>query len=237
MTNSKLTGQIALIAGGSGTVGSAIVKAFLQAGATVVVPSRGKERLDKLKQEFGSPSELHTVDADAGSEDGIQVVLKYIDDNLGGKLNHVVSSLGSGVWNTTLVGDQPVSLLTQAMYDNCASHYVVATATLKRIADVAGASYLFISGSLATSFFEGAGFNTVSGAALGGLSLAVRAEMKEKAVRVNELRIYFMVKRGTPASANIGTLAAALAAGTTSDQVIHAVSEAFVADSIASPPA
>jgi len=41
----KLTGKVALVAGGSGGVGEGIVRQLLTDGATVVVPSRSNEKL------------------------------------------------------------------------------------------------------------------------------------------------------------------------------------------------
>ena len=41
----KLDGKTALIAGGTGSVGAGIVQAFLNEGATVIVPSRSSDRL------------------------------------------------------------------------------------------------------------------------------------------------------------------------------------------------
>lgn len=49
----KLSGKIALIAGGTGGVGEGIVRAFLKEGATVVVPSRSSENLEQLRGYLG----------------------------------------------------------------------------------------------------------------------------------------------------------------------------------------
>ena len=49
----KLDGKIALIPGGTGGVGEGIVRGFLNAGATVVVPSRREESLEKLRRQLG----------------------------------------------------------------------------------------------------------------------------------------------------------------------------------------
>lgn len=42
--------KIAVVAGGAGGVGEGIVRALLKNGATVVVPSRTKYKLDRLKE-------------------------------------------------------------------------------------------------------------------------------------------------------------------------------------------
>eukprot|EP00850_Spirogloea_muscicola_P011987 SM000076S21808 [mRNA] locus=s76:349462:359701:+ [translate_table: standard] len=216
-------GQVALVAGGTGTVGSGIVRSFLAGGATVVVPSRNAQRLDTLRSECGETEDLHLVKVDVSSEEGAQYILKYIDGNLDGQLDHVVTSLGSGVWNTPVVGDKPLSFLSEAISDCCGSHYVVATKFLPRLQDRAGSSFTFISGSLGGSFMDGAGFTTIGAAALWGLSIAVRGEMRDKAVRVNEFRIGTVVKRKTELSFGIGRVIAGIAAGDSDakDQVIQ----------------
>ena len=50
----KLDGKIILIAGGAGNVGEGVVATFLREGATVIVPSRRQESLDKLLSFLGS---------------------------------------------------------------------------------------------------------------------------------------------------------------------------------------
>ena len=53
----KLEGKTAFVAGGTGGVGEGIVRAFLDEGATVVVPSRKQENLDQLRGYLGSATE------------------------------------------------------------------------------------------------------------------------------------------------------------------------------------
>jgi len=61
---SKLSGKVALITGGSGTVGSGAIKAYLQQGAHVVAPFRNADSAKKLREQVGqqgsqrSPSPL-----------------------------------------------------------------------------------------------------------------------------------------------------------------------------------
>lgn len=53
----KLEGKIALIALSTGGVSEGIVRAFLQEGATVVVPSRTQEKLQELRGYLGATTE------------------------------------------------------------------------------------------------------------------------------------------------------------------------------------
>jgi len=50
----KLDGIIALIAGGTGTVGEGIVRACFKEGAQVIVPSRSTEAINKLRELIGA---------------------------------------------------------------------------------------------------------------------------------------------------------------------------------------
>ncbi|GBG65874.1 hypothetical protein CBR_g54166 [Chara braunii] len=226
----SLEGAVALVAGGAGTVGSAIVKGFLDAGAVVIVPSRSKDRNDGLRTQLGNPAGLHTVEADICTDAGLQTTLSYVDDELGGKLDHVVSSLGGGVWGVPVLGDKPLSFFMQTIVDLCGSHYAIANATLKRIADKSGSSYLFVSGMLANAYMKGAGFVTIAASGLAGLSLVVRGETSDKAVRVNELRIGLMVARDTPLSYDIGKIAAGIAKSGKKGEVVQVCSDADIAN-------
>lgn len=216
----KLAGKVALIAGGAGTVGSGIVRGFLRAGAKVVVPSRRAEALSSLKEEMGNPPELLTIETEVSTEAGMAKVLEFIDKELGGQLDHVVTSLGGLITGNILDQDKPEDFLLTAVRDLCGSHYVVARSTLQRIADRQGASYLFITGGLGGGYLPNYSFVTVGAAALWGLSIATRSEMAGRAARVNELRITVVIRRATSIANGIGDLVASVAAGSTGGEVI-----------------
>ncbi len=98
----KLDGKICLVAGGTGSVGEGIVRAFLRQGASVVVPSRSQEAIDRLRNALaGAPVErlltlvgnISDVDEAARLRDEILARHKAIDA--------VVASLG-GTWEEKL---------------------------------------------------------------------------------------------------------------------------------------
>eukprot|EP00850_Spirogloea_muscicola_P006049 SM000028S10143 [mRNA] locus=s28:649808:650953:+ [translate_table: standard] len=182
-------------------------------GCRVVVPSRRVDALNTLSTECGGAQDLYLVNADISTEDGAQVVAKYIEEKLGGQLNHLVTSLGSGYYNAPVIGDKPSSHLAKAIADLCISHYVVANAFLPKLKNQAGSTYTIITGGLGGAYMPGAGFTTIGAAALWGLSIVVREEMKEKAVRVNEFRIMMAIERNTEIGRGIGQVLAGISAG------------------------
>lgn len=95
----KLEGKIALIAGGTGGVGEGITQAFLQEGATVVVASRKKENLEKLRESIADSSTERFVPivGDIADTDSADNLRNQVLDKVG-RLDAVVASL-NGRWN------------------------------------------------------------------------------------------------------------------------------------------
>ncbi len=52
-----LDGKVAIITGGAGALGAAVVVALLDAGATVDVPHRAAGDLDQLRERSGIPAD------------------------------------------------------------------------------------------------------------------------------------------------------------------------------------
>jgi len=57
----SLVNQTCWVVGGVGVVGRGITRGLLQSGANVIVNSRSEERLDKLRESLGNPSNLYLV--------------------------------------------------------------------------------------------------------------------------------------------------------------------------------
>jgi len=102
-----LEGRRVLIAGGSGTIGAALVRAFLAAGAEVGVVDRGGESLRLLEDELGS--RLGAVaTADLRDPDATRAALAEAREQLGGvdvavhcvgiNLRQPVESFGDAEW-------------------------------------------------------------------------------------------------------------------------------------------
>jgi 3-oxoacyl-[acyl-carrier protein] reductase len=193
----KLDGKIVLIAGGAGNVGEGIVKVFLQEGATVAVPSRQAESLDKLRNYLDSDATERFVPivGNIGTLEGAEQIRQDLMDKLGG-LDAVVVSLG-GWWT----GNQPLTQLSMEVWQkyldsNLTSHFIAARTFLPVLADKEGTSYTLVGGSAAEMPFVNVSPVAITAAGQLMLARVVIEEMKHQGskVRINELIVEGMVK-------------------------------------------
>jgi 3-oxoacyl-[acyl-carrier protein] reductase len=184
-----LAGRTVLVAGGTGNVGGYLVRALLDHGANVVVPSRSPERVAALRQRLGDEgierlsSVLWDLRDDATPE--------RLPDELpptARSLHAVVASLGRFVAAPSLLA-APLANLQQALNDYVVAHFLAVRTFLPLIS--AGGSYTFINGPLAFDpLFEGTGLVSVATAAQAMLARVVMKETQHMPVRVNEVIVY-----------------------------------------------
>lgn len=159
-----LSGMTAVVAGGTGEVGEGVVRAFLGAGARVVVPSRSERRLDALREALGDPGDaLVTLAADVGDEAGAGA----FRDMLGARdllPNAVVASLG-GWWSGPPLTSLPLARWQEVIDMGLTAHFVCAKTLLPLLAERAGSSYTFVNGAGGLHPVTGSGPVSVSAAA------------------------------------------------------------------------
>lgn len=185
-----LSDRTAVVAGGTGSVGQVVVEAFLEAGATVVVPSRSEQKLAALQKSLGNaPADrLITLVGDL-SDEGDSVRVREAILERAGPLDAAVASLG-GFVPAPAVLDAPLSELERVLDGYLLAHFMVAKALIPALEERSG-SYTFINGPLAfRPMFPGTGLVSIATA---GQAMLARAVMKEKSggpVRINELVLY-----------------------------------------------
>ncbi len=81
-----LNGKIALVTGGAGALGSAVVETLLGAGATVVVPQRGAEQPPDLRQRLtpSAAQRLAGISLDLRDESAVQATYRRVAAEYGG---------------------------------------------------------------------------------------------------------------------------------------------------------
>lgn len=191
----KLDGKIILIVGGAGNVGEGVVPVFLKEGATVIVPSRRQESLDKLSDFIGdlAGDKLKPMVANISTLEGAEKLRDEIISQFG-RLDGVLASIG-GWWT----GNKPlleVDMETWENYlqSNLTSHFICAKTFIPVLTKTKGSSYTFLGGTAAELPLPKV--SPVGITAAGQLMMVkiLIAEMKGSGVRINEVIIQGMVK-------------------------------------------
>lgn len=222
----SLKNKTAIVGGGTGNVGSFIVKDLLKRGASVVVPSRSRKKIKELETFLKKQpielnfDQLYFIHADIGNKNEIEHILKDIVD-LVGEPDAFISSLGRFLPVPALL-DASVSQLKQVINDYLITHFIVARTFLRRFKENGKGTYVFINGPLALEPWEGSEAGLVSTATAGQQMLfkVLAQELEGSAVTVTELINYAYIrnKATQPGSTISGEATAAYASYLVSGQ-------------------
>ncbi|WP_250008982.1 SDR family NAD(P)-dependent oxidoreductase [Actinoplanes sp. M2I2] len=152
----RVDGRRVLIPGGTGGVGEGIVRAYLAAGAHVVVPSRDERRAAEFRQVLGEAvtDRLHLVVHDYTTFDGADRLAAEMTDRLGG-LDDVVAPIG-GYWGGRKLWEIDPADWQAAFVDPVTTHAAVMRAVLPRLSPTG--TYQIVAGE--------SGFRPVPGSGL-----------------------------------------------------------------------
>jgi len=200
----RLDGKICLVAGGTGTVGEAIVKVFVESGATVVVPSRSRQKLEALRDFLGlSPSAAERLSLLEGRLDDPADAGRVRDEVLRrhGVLHAVVASLG-GSWDEQLrLVEVPMETFRSYQDSNLNAHLITARTFLPVLAERRGTSYTLLGGASALRPIARYGPVGINSAAQLMMARILMEEMKDTPVRINEVIFGFIHTRARAAYA------------------------------------
>lgn len=215
----SLNERIVVVAGGTGNVGSFIVKELLKRQATVVVPSRSEKSLQQLNSFLGNhidePSRnlLHTIVGNIGDPSTSESLLHKITEQVG-QPDAAIASLGRFQPAPSMI-DASADTFRQVIDDYLMAHFVTAQTFLKFFKDRDNGQYVFINGPLALSSPEGMGAGLVSTATAGQQMLfkIMAQELDESSVTVSELINYAYIRdhKTQPSSALPGEATGAYA--------------------------
>lgn len=198
----ELTGKISLIAGGAGTVGEGVVRAFLRAGATVVVPSRSEDRLAALaaRMEPDLLGRLVPLVGDIGDPDDAVRLRDAAVARLG-PIDAVVASLGG-----SYEARQPLTALSLDTWDafhrdNLRAHFVAARTLLPALAERPGTTYTLLGGLSALLPIPLYSPVAINSAAQLMMAEILMLEMKKSRVRINQVVCGYVHTRARAAHA------------------------------------
>ena len=106
MSAAKLMGKVAVVTGGSGTIGQAIAKKLLSQGASVVLTGRRLEKLEQAQSKLLSSypdRNVSVVSSDVSQEESVMQFFETIDQEHGG-LDLLVNNAGAFVSRPVLFG-------------------------------------------------------------------------------------------------------------------------------------
>jgi NAD(P)-dependent dehydrogenase (short-subunit alcohol dehydrogenase family) len=178
-----------LVAGGTGGVGEAIVRALLGAGHRVIVPSRSGAKLDRLRADAervsAGTAALVTFTGEIGTIAGAHAIRDRIAHELG-PLDVLIPSLG-GWWEGGLLDATP-AVWDEVMNEMLRTHYVFAHVFVPVLrAQPQGGRYIGIGGGAAYQPIYNSSLVSIAAAAQLMLTRALRLEIGDPNVDVLEL--------------------------------------------------
>ncbi len=176
----SLAGKVAVVTGGGGGIGAAIVRRLGAAGAKVVATGRNAEKLAKFAETVGDSMALSTVAVDLTADEAPRAIVDHAITTFG-RLDIVVNNAGSFNFG-------PVDATSDAMLDEVLAISMRAPFRLCREALPhlgQGASVLFIGSTWGLYGTPGGGAYSVVKSGLIGLMQTMAAEYGARGIRTN----------------------------------------------------
>ena len=167
----------ALITGGSGGLGTAVVAAFVAAGWRVVAPVRPGTTASV-------PDGATRIEADLTSEAEVATAVDLAAAETGAPLRAVINLVGA-YGGSGLVHETPVDDFEALLRANLRPTYLVTAAALPHLVAAGGGSVVCVSSRAAVAPFPGAVGYVTSKAAVLAFANTVAVEYKAQGVRSN----------------------------------------------------
>jgi NAD(P)-dependent dehydrogenase (short-subunit alcohol dehydrogenase family) len=182
----RFSNKVALVAGGTGGLGRAVTRAFLQEGASVAVTFRRQEEFDALQKSAGSQaSSLVGYEIDVTNDSAVEKMVEVI---LAGRqrLDMLVNTVG-GYKAGMKLWEQDSKILDQMLYLNLRSGYVLARAVVPAMLKQGGGAIVNVAAKAALDPPAGAAAYAASKAAAIAMMNSLAADLKGTSVRVNSI--------------------------------------------------
>ncbi len=172
--------KTALVTGGTGGLGTAVVERLLEDGWRVVVPWVVERELERVQ----SHDRLHLIHADLSDADAVAAVVETCSQASGTPLRGVVNLVG-GFAAGGRVHETPLSEFEDQLRLNLRPTYGVTAAALPRLIAAGGGSIVCVGTRAALQPFSGAAGYIASKAAVIAFAQAVAVEYRDDGVRCN----------------------------------------------------
>ncbi|HYB31428.1 MAG TPA: SDR family NAD(P)-dependent oxidoreductase [Solirubrobacteraceae bacterium] len=172
----------AIITGGTGGLGSAVVARLLDDGWRVVVPWIVETELDRVTQRDG----LEVIKADLFDEDAVASVISVAAGDSSAPLSGVVNLVG-GFAAGARVHETPIDEFEKQFRLNLRPTYLVVAAAVPHLLSAGGGSIVCVGSRAALQPFSGAAGYVASKAAVIAFAQAVAVEYKQDGIRCNAI--------------------------------------------------
>lgn len=176
-----------LVLGATGTIGSGVVRAAVEAGWPIVAVARDRQSLDELRARHPD-ARLHTVVGSVADDAAAAALLSELS-KLARPFAGVVAALGTGNERGRLL-DHPSERLRETLDDAVIPHLVAARLLLPWLAESGrNCGYVLIGGPGSRNPWAGYGHRSIAAAAVHMLARVLHAEALTYAVRLQLLEV------------------------------------------------
>jgi short-subunit dehydrogenase len=183
-----MRGKTVVVVGATGGVGEGLVEELVNAGANVIATSRSREKLDALKARTEASPALRLVVGGLGSEEEASRLREALSA-AATEIDGAIASIGSW-WQGPPLVETSLQDFNGVMAERLTAHFLAAKAIVPLILRKPGGFYFLIGGASAEFPIANSGPVSISGAAQMMLSKVLRAEAKDKPIRIQELMIW-----------------------------------------------
>jgi NAD(P)-dependent dehydrogenase (short-subunit alcohol dehydrogenase family) len=175
-----LSGQVAIVTGGTSGIGAAVSKLLTQAGARVAVLSEVPK--SGLDQEVASGQVAFARQVDIADAAAVANAVAEVEEALG-PVTLLVNN--AAIWAPNPVPDSPLSLFNRHIDVNVKGTFYVTQAVLPKMIEAGSGAIVFIGSVSGTAGRAGDSAYSASKAAVAMLARTLAAELGPKGIRIN----------------------------------------------------
>jgi NAD(P)-dependent dehydrogenase (short-subunit alcohol dehydrogenase family) len=180
-----LTGKVVVVTGATGGLGPAVVRALLDAGASVAATGRRQDALDRLMQAPGAGDRLDGRPVDLTDEGQVTAFMAWVADRFGGIDG--LAAVAGGFAGGTPVHETPLEVWRSQQETNLTSAFLSLKAVAPHLVRRGGGSIVAVASRPALRGAPSTAAYSVAKSGVLRLVEAMAEELKQQNVSVNAI--------------------------------------------------